>query len=123
MGQILNKIITSSDDNLETFSLIWLDAFVNKTDDNQHTQDELRATIHQLKTFEDSERCMKHILSTGNGDRIVLIVSGSLGRTIVPRIHNLDQVLSIYVYCQDQTANEQWSSRYPKVIDPQENLL
>ncbi|CAF0815753.1 unnamed protein product [Adineta ricciae] len=115
MGQILNKIITAADDNLETFSLIWLDASVNKTDDNQHTQDELRATIHQLKTFEDSERCLKHILSTGNGDRIVLIVSGSLGRTIVPRIHNLDQVLSVYVYCQDQTANEQWSSRYPKV--------
>lgn len=115
MGQILNKIITTADDNLETFSLLWLDALVDKTADNVRTQDELRATINQLKTFEDPERCVKHILSMGNEDRIVLIVSGSLGRHIVPRIHQFEQVLSVYVFCQDQSSNEQWSSRFTKV--------
>ncbi|CAF1156111.1 unnamed protein product [Adineta steineri] len=115
MGQILDKVVTLSDGNIETFSLIWLDTSVNKTDENLRAQVELQTTVSQLKTFEDLNECIKHIHSLRKEDRIVLIVSGSLGRHIIPRIHQLDQVLSTYIYCQDQNANEQWSSQYLKV--------
>ncbi|CAF5094588.1 unnamed protein product, partial [Rotaria sp. Silwood1] len=114
MGQILNKIFTSADDNLETFSLLWLDGSVNKSD-NLHAQEELRTTIHQLKTFEKPDKCLEYIYNVPKEDRIVLIVSGQLGRSIVPNIHSIEQLLSIYIYCYDQNSNEQWSSKYRKV--------
>ncbi|CAF4308926.1 unnamed protein product, partial [Adineta steineri] len=53
MGQILDKVVTLSDGNIETFSLIWLDTSVNKTDENLRAQVELQTTVSQLKTFED----------------------------------------------------------------------
>ncbi|CAF1115678.1 unnamed protein product, partial [Rotaria sordida] len=115
MGQILNKIFTSQDDNLETFSLLWLDRSVNKTEDNICAQEELQATINQLKTFEDPDQCIRYISTVPKEDRIVLIVSGQLGRQIVPHLQSFEQVLSIYVYCYDQNSNEQWSAMYPKV--------
>ncbi|CAF1071152.1 unnamed protein product [Rotaria sordida] len=44
-----------------------------------------------------------------------MIVSGQLGKEIVPSIHNLRQVMSIYVYCMNKAINEQWASRFVKV--------
>jgi hypothetical protein len=115
MGQFLSNLITSSDDNLETFSLLWLDASVNKTKDNRYAQEELQTIFNQLKTFENPNQCEQYIKSMSLEDRIVLIVSGQLGRELVPRIHPLEQLLSVYVYCYDQNINEQWSSQYAKV--------
>src|SRR5690242_16658429 len=111
MGQFFSNIIALLDDNLETFSLLWLDASVNKTNDNLQAQDELRTMFNQLKTFETDIDCERYIKSVSVEDRIVLIVSGKLGQQIVPRIHSLEQLLSIYVYCYDQDINEQWSSK------------
>jgi len=115
MGQFLSNLIISSDNNLETFSLLWLDASVNMTDDNLHARDELQSIFNQLETFENPTECEQYIRSMLVEDRIVLIVSGQLGREIVPRIHSLEQLLSVYVYCYDRNANEQWSSQYAKV--------
>lgn len=115
MGQFLSNFIATSDDNLETFSLLWLDYDVNKTNENVQAQDELRTIFNQLKTSDDPNRCEQYIRQASAGDRIVLIVSGRLGRQIVPRIHSLSQLLSVYVYCYDEKANEQWSSQFSKV--------
>ncbi|CAF1353988.1 unnamed protein product [Rotaria sordida] len=44
-----------------------------------------------------------------------MIVSGRLGREIVPSIHELRQVISIYVYCMDKKSHEQWACNFEKV--------
>ncbi|CAF1184666.1 unnamed protein product [Rotaria sordida] len=44
-----------------------------------------------------------------------MIVSGQLGKEIVPSVHNFRQVMSIYVYCINKAINEQWASRFVKV--------
>ena len=103
------------DDNLETFSLYWLDAQVNTTDDNLQTQKKLRQIINHLKTFDDQNQCHQYILSLSPQDRLVLIISGRYGRQLVPQIHHLQQVSSIYVYCKDKKANEQWAKDFTKV--------
>lgn len=105
-----------SEQNLETFSLLWLDEQVDTSADNRHAQQQLRTIINHLKTFNQENPCEDYISSISNEDRIVLIVSGRLGRTIVPRIHHLPQIISIYVYCMDKQANEQWSNDFNKVI-------
>ena len=106
---------TQKDENLETYCIIWLDAAVNSSQENVAAQKQLRASINHLVPFEDEQQCLQYIHSLPKDDRTVLIVSGRLGRSIVPQIIRLRQITSIYVYCMDKKANEQWASQFAKV--------
>lgn len=103
------------DDNLETFILIWLDPQVNKTDENQQLQTKLREIIYRFRTFDDQQQCKRYIVSLSPRDRIVFIVNGYCGRELVPQIHQLPQLSSIYIYCMNKQANEQWTKDFNKV--------
>ena len=115
MAGVNSKSLEISDHNLETFSIFWLDAKVNTTEDNRNTQLKLREIINHLKTFDDQDECHQRILSLSQEDRLVLIVSGRCGRQLVPQIHHLRQVSSIYVYCMDKKANELWAKDFIKI--------
>jgi hypothetical protein len=115
MSDINSKVSYSYEDNLETFSLVWLDTQVNTTEYNRQTQEELRQIINHLKTFDDRQRCHDYITSLSAQDRLILIVSGQLGRQLIPQIHHLRQISSIYVFCMNKQANEQWARKYTKV--------
>ncbi len=104
------------DDNLETFALLWLDAEVNSSEENRHAQRQLRSIINYLKTFEDANLCRQYIQFVSSCDRLVLIVSGRLGQEIVPQIHHIRQLSSIYVYCMDKPRYEQWAKDFSKVL-------
>jgi hypothetical protein len=103
-------------DNLETFSLLWLDAFVHKSKENVDAQQRLRSIINHLKIFDDIQQCEEYIRQMSHDDRLVLISSGRLGQELVPRIHQLRHVFSIYVYCMDKVRNEMWAKNFRKVI-------
>jgi hypothetical protein len=109
--EIQNKM-----ENLESFALLWLDAQVDANEENRRAQKQLRNIINHLKTFNDEFECQQYISTMSPHDRVVLIVSGRLGQTIVPRIHHLRHIRSIYVYCRDKQTHEQWSQRFTKVF-------
>jgi hypothetical protein len=115
MGTVLTRP-SPDDTNVETFSLIWLDATVNTSPENIKSQSILRESINQLKTFDNGDECIKYIEYLSANDRIILISSGNLGRSIVPRIHELRQIFSIYIYCMNKEAHEQWTKKFIKVI-------
>ncbi len=98
--------------HLELFCLVWLDVNVHH---NRDTEQKLRSINKNLKKFDDVKQCQEYIQKTSEKDQLILIVSGSLGREIVPSIDNYQQILSIYVYCVDKEGNEKWSSKYSKV--------
>ncbi|CAF4393141.1 unnamed protein product [Rotaria sp. Silwood2] len=101
-------------ENLETYTLLWCDAQVNTTDDNRQTQIELRQSINFLKTFESADLCKLYIERKSN-EEIILIVSGCIGRNLVPDIHDLLQVIAIYVFCLDLKEHEVWTKDYEKI--------
>ncbi|CAF1421185.1 unnamed protein product [Rotaria sordida] len=110
-------LLTNADDQqLEIFCIIWLDDNVQASDDRD-TEQKLRSIINRLKRFKDVERCQQYINAGSAKDRLIIIVSGRLGRKIVPTIHNVRQVISIYVYCMDEAGNREWSKKYTKVKD------
>ncbi len=106
---------TNTDDqHLEIFSLIWLDTNVNVAE-TRNTEQKLRSIINHLKKFQDVQQCQQYIEQRSQKDRLLLIVSGQMGREIVPSIHQLRQVISIYMYCMDKKGNEEWTSKFSKV--------
>ena len=115
MGSDNSKSLQISDENLETFSIFFVDPQVNETEDNRNAQFELKQIINHLKTFDDQNQCHQKILSLSQEDRLILIVSGRCGRQLVPQIHHLRQVSSIYVYCMDKKTNELWAKDFFKI--------
>ena len=102
------------DDHLEIFCLIWLDRKMN-IKDPRNTEQKLRSIINRLKKFQDVKQCQQYIEQRSEKDRLVLIVSGEMGQEMVPFIHKLRQVISIYVYCMDKKRNEEWACKFAKV--------
>lgn len=100
--------------NFESFACLWLDEKVNSTKDNRDTQQELRQIINHLVTFDNGGECEQYIQQITQ-EKVILIVSGSLGRQTVPQLHSLPQFLACYVFCQDKKANQQWANKYHKV--------
>ncbi|CAF1396320.1 unnamed protein product [Adineta steineri] len=110
-----DNFYTNTDDKcLEIFSLIWLDENVN-VKETRGTEQKLRSIINHIKKFQDVKQCQQYIEQRSKKDRIVMIVSGRLGREIVPSIYKLRQIISIYVYCMDKKSNEQWAYKFAKV--------
>ncbi|CAF3717048.1 unnamed protein product [Rotaria sp. Silwood1] len=55
-----------------------------------------------------------------------MIVSGRLGREIVPSIHQLQQIILIYVYCSDKESHKAWADKFSKVkavVDDSNELI
>ncbi|CAF4553916.1 unnamed protein product [Rotaria sp. Silwood2] len=99
---------------VDKFCIIWLDANAS-TDESRYAEQKLVSIINHFKKFQDKEQCQKYIETRSEKDRLVMIVSGRLGKEIVPSVHYLPQVMSIYVYCMDKKSNEQWAGKFAKV--------
>ncbi|UJR08377.1 hypothetical protein I4U23_012648 [Adineta vaga] len=115
MASKTNKTSHSNYETLETFSLIWLDSHVNKSEDNEKIQQKLQQIITHLKTFDDPQECQEYISSLSSKNRVILIISGRFGRELLPHIHSFPQIVAVYVFCMDKQANEQWAKEYSKV--------
>ena len=102
-------------DNLETFELVWLDTEVHTSEENRAAQQKIRATINHVITYQDMNQCEQYIHSVNPYDRLVLIVSGKLGQEVVPRIHQMRQLSSVYVYCTNKEKHEKWAKNFVKV--------
>lgn len=69
-----------------------------------------------IVNFRNHEECQceKYIERRPNY-RLILITSGCSGCELVPRIHRLIQVASIYVFCRDETSHKKWACQFSKV--------
>ncbi|CAF2531350.1 unnamed protein product [Rotaria sp. Silwood2] len=117
----MGTVHASKTSNIINRSIVWLDASVNDTEEYINAQQLLSTPGNYLKTYTDDKECEKYIRSVPKGHRIILIVGGRSGRLIVPRIHQLIQISSIFVYCMDK-RNEEWTKPYRKVKSVTEDI-
>ncbi|CAF3810035.1 unnamed protein product [Adineta steineri] len=102
-------------ERLQHLLVIWLDNNMNSSDkDWQYTITKLRRTVINFKTFTNSEQCIEFI-NTVNDNKICIIVSGSLGQHIVPSVHNMSQVDTIFIFCDNKKLHEQWAKEWFKI--------
>ncbi|CAF3917256.1 unnamed protein product [Adineta steineri] len=104
--------VESNDKYFEIFSLIWLDENMSNT---RNTEEKLRCIINYSKKFKNVKQCQQYIEQRSQNERIILIVSDQLGLEIIPLIHHLRQLISIYVYCTNTRSNKQWTSTFTKI--------
>jgi tetratricopeptide (TPR) repeat protein len=95
--------------------LIWLDKNIDiNNKDCGNTVTQLRRVVNDINTYTDGDQCVEFI-STITNNKVCMIISGSLGRLIMPRVHNMSQVDSIFIFCGNKTHHEQWAKEWPKI--------
>ena len=95
--------------NLDTHALICLNtpAYV---DENYVT---MRSIIDFILQIDNIESCIEKI--TNSDEYIFLVVSDQYVEKLLPRIHHLYQLNSIFITSDSMTTSEQWIKDYPKV--------
>lgn len=70
----------------------------------------------QLKTFTKLDECVKYLSSFQQKPGcIFLIVSGSLGINVIKNVCEIEAIVSIYVFCENETLHSLWAKEYNKI--------
>ncbi|CAF0793340.1 unnamed protein product [Adineta steineri] len=100
---------------MQNVLLIWLDNNINEnTADCSNTIKQLKRVVNNINTFTDGDQCVEFI-QTINNNKVCMIVSGSLGKLIVPHVHDMSQVDTIFIFCNNQEWHKQWAKEWPKI--------
>ncbi|CAF0720604.1 unnamed protein product [Adineta steineri] len=100
---------------MQNVLLIWLDN--NIDDDNadcSNTIKQLKRVVNNVNTFTEGDQCVEFIQTITN-NKVCMIVSGSLGQHIVPHVHDMSQVDTIFIFCNNQEWHKQWAKEWPKI--------
>jgi hypothetical protein len=101
------------DENLEYFSLIYLDNTIEK---KKFLHQQFRRIINYLKIFSNQFDCEEYLKRITNDEYIIFIVNDQLGKQIIQHIHHFEQIFSIYIYSPNQNIDQTWINQFPKVL-------
>ncbi|CAF1204588.1 unnamed protein product [Adineta steineri] len=100
---------------MQNVLLIWLDSSIDETNaDCQNTITQLRRAVNDINTFTDVDQCFEFIEMVVD-KKACMIISGSLGQHIVPCVHNMSQIDSIFIFCNNRNHHEQWAKDWSKI--------
>ena len=101
--------------NKESITLIWFDKNIGMRDDTKQTQKMLRE-VNDFVLFHASQKDCIHCVQSIKGEKIFLVVSGSCSIELLPQIHELPQVDSIFIFCMKQQKYQHLLQKYSKVV-------
>jgi tetratricopeptide (TPR) repeat protein len=95
--------------------LIWLDKNIDENSvDCQNTITQLRCIVNTINTFTDADECVD-FLTDIYLESVCMIISGALCQDVVPLIHHVAQLHTIFIFCENKTEHEQWAKDWTKV--------
>ena len=95
-------------------TLIWLDRSIAPTEDNYYSMKQLCNLFNNIRTFSRTDEFINY-LNDGLDEKIILVVSGSLGEEIIPKIHSFHLIDSIYIFCLNKIKHQLWAKDYSKI--------
>ncbi|CAF1506554.1 unnamed protein product [Adineta ricciae] len=110
------KILNRERINLESYQLIWLDSNTHSVinNDTAVTLTNLRKIVDYTKLYNEKEECIQYIKQTSNTTTF-LVCSGSLGEQTIPIVHSMNNIWTIYIFCQNKDYHEKWATNYSKI--------
>ena len=106
---------TKSCPSLPSNSLIWLDATIDpRHPDFSGKFGRLRAIIYDVHIFHELEECVDYLTDV-DAQQVFLITSGSIGRKLLPLVHSVPCLNTIYVLCEEQYPDEEWSHQWTQI--------
>ncbi|CAF1417012.1 unnamed protein product, partial [Adineta ricciae] len=114
-SEITNQFHRLNIGQMQEILVVWLDTHIYSSNpDYQNAITHLQYVVNDIYTFTDNDECIDFIL-TLTDTNVCLITSGSLGQLILPCIHDISKIDSIFIFCDDQNRHEQWAKHWCKV--------
>ncbi|CAF2167062.1 unnamed protein product [Rotaria magnacalcarata] len=99
----------------ESYLVIWVDVNINSNNkDCQNIIQQLRAVVNEVEQYTTIEQCI-HALMESNDKTVFIISSGALGQFLVPEIHSMSQLDSIFIFSLKTQSNEVWIKNWAKI--------
>ncbi|CAF1417920.1 unnamed protein product [Adineta ricciae] len=97
---------------LQTVTVVWLDKYFGES--NEDYQNSIVQLYRNINIFTDNDKCLEFIRDIDHTN-VCMIISGSIGKSLVPCVHDIHQLDSIYVYCDNKEHHEQWTKQWSKI--------
>ncbi|CAF3322514.1 unnamed protein product [Rotaria socialis] len=111
-----NECVLASKENKEIITLVWFDPNIGSRDDTKLAMKRLREINDYVLFYTDVESCIVYINAVEK-EKIFLVTSGSRSSEILPRIHTLEQVDSIFIFCKKKNRYQHLIDEYRKLVD------
>jgi hypothetical protein len=99
----------------QKFHLIWLADNIEELKKNyRQSFTHLQSIDSSIDVFGNANIFMDFFFLNSH-EKIIMIVTGALGKDIVPIIHDASHLDSVFVFCHHKPYHEQWAKNYPKV--------
>ncbi|CAF4004191.1 unnamed protein product, partial [Adineta steineri] len=92
--------------DLQNYTIFWLDS--NITLDNSdclNSITQLQSIGYTVRVFDDADECI-NILNKIKKQKVLLVVSDELGQKILPRIHDMHQLATVFIFCNSESNDE-----------------
>lgn len=100
---------------VQNFLLIWCDQHGNSDSaDTQNTITKLKAAVNHINLFVTPEEATKY-LEKLKKEKAFLITSGAFGENLVPKIHKIPSLNSIFIFCNNVKYHKTWADNFNKV--------
>jgi Tfp pilus assembly protein PilF len=113
--------LDTTGENKESITLLWFDPNIGSREDTEMTKQHLRQINDYVKFYADLELCVTYIQSI-KSEKIFLITSGKKASEILPRVSNLRQIDSIFIFCMKPERYQHLTDKYSNIIDIYTNL-
>ena len=99
----------------QNFLLIWTDTSNEESkQDHQNILAQLGSVVNDMNIFTQRDEGID-FLTEVDGRKAFLIVEDTIGQHMVPLIHNIPQLDTIYVYSDMKSGDEQWTKEWFKI--------
>lgn len=95
--------------------LIWLDGNIDIASQSfKYAITTLQRVISNIGTFTDSDEFINFIKKIEH-EKIFVIISGTFGEETVPKVHDMYQINSIFIFCANKEYHEKWTKNWSKI--------
>ena len=100
---------------IQNVLVIWLGSNIDEnSSDCQNTIAHLRRTVNAINIFTNGDECIRFLDDIAN-EKACMIISGALGEDMMSRVHDLSQMDSIFIFCDNKTYDEGWIKQWLKI--------
>ncbi|CAF1322944.1 unnamed protein product [Rotaria sp. Silwood1] len=99
----------------ENYLVIWVDGNINiEHEDCQHTLSQLRGVVNEVKICSKAKECIE-LLNGNKLETCFVISSGELGQALIPNIHGMENLDTIYIYSRNKELHIEWAKHWTKI--------
>ncbi|CAF0977434.1 unnamed protein product [Adineta ricciae] len=115
VASLPDTIVRTNNRMVQNVLLVWLDSNIDENaPDWKNSIAQLQRFVNNINTFTDMNTCLEFLQSITD-EKICMICSGILGKRMVPRVHSMSQIDSIFIFCHDQEQHDRWIHSWSKI--------